>query len=69
MRYLQITIPVADPSVQEILIALLPEIGYEGFEQQESALQAFLPAGSFDAAALEALLLQLPALSGTAAPA
>jgi ribosomal protein L11 methyltransferase len=56
MRYLQITIPVADPSLQEILIALLPDLGYEGFEQQDSALQAFLPAGSFDVAALEAVL-------------
>jgi ribosomal protein L11 methyltransferase len=56
MRFLQITIPVTDPSLQEILIALLPDLGYEGFEQQESALQAFLPAESFDAAALETLL-------------
>jgi ribosomal protein L11 methyltransferase len=56
MRYLQITIPVSDPSAQEILIALLPDLGYEGFEQQESALQAFLPAELFNAAALEALL-------------
>jgi ribosomal protein L11 methyltransferase len=56
MRHLQITIPVSDPSAQEILIALLPDLGYEGFEQQESALQAFQPAELFNAAALEALL-------------
>jgi ribosomal protein L11 methyltransferase len=68
MRYLQITIPVADPSVQEILIALLPDLGYEGFEQQDAALQAFLPAESFHAAALESLLLQIPALSAPNAP-
>jgi ribosomal protein L11 methyltransferase len=67
MHYLQITIPVADPAVQEILIALLPDLGYEGFEQQESALQAFLPAGSFDSASLEILLKQykLPYTSAT----
>jgi ribosomal protein L11 methyltransferase len=58
MRYLQITIPVTDPSIQEILIALLPDLGYEGFEQQDTALQAFLPAESFDAAVLESLLDQ-----------
>jgi ribosomal protein L11 methyltransferase len=67
MRYLQITIRVTDPSTQEILIALLPDLGYEGFEQQESALQAFLPAESFDATALETLLQQykLPYTSAT----
>jgi ribosomal protein L11 methyltransferase len=58
MTYLQITIPAADPSLQEILIALLPGLGYEGFEQQEAALQAFLPEEQFDPAALEALLEQ-----------
>jgi ribosomal protein L11 methyltransferase len=68
MRFLQITIPVTDPSLQEILIALLPDLGYEGFEQQQSALQAFLPAESFDAATLETLLLQIPALSTPETP-
>src|ERR1700744_1567388 len=58
MTYLQITIPVADPSLQEILIALLASLGYEGFEQQQTALQAFLPEEQFDAAALESLLEQ-----------
>jgi ribosomal protein L11 methyltransferase len=58
MNHLQITIPVADPSLQEILIALLPALGYEGFEQQDAALQAFLPEDQFDAAALDALLQQ-----------
>jgi ribosomal protein L11 methyltransferase len=58
MNYLQITIPAADPSLQEILIALLPALGYDGFEQQDSALQAFLPEDQFDAPALDALLEQ-----------
>lgn len=60
MNYLQITIPAADPSLQEILIALLPALGYDGFEQQDAALQAFLPEDQFDAAALESLLESLP---------
>ncbi len=67
MRYLQITIPVTDPAIQEILIALLADLGYEGFEQQDQALLAFLPAESFDAAALETLL-QIPAFSVPAQP-
>jgi ribosomal protein L11 methyltransferase len=58
MNYLQITIPTADLSLQEILVALLPELGYEGFEQQEDALQAFLPEEQFDGAKLDTLLQQ-----------
>jgi ribosomal protein L11 methyltransferase len=56
MNHLQITIEVTEPSLQEILIALLYELGYEGFEQQPDALQAFLPEAGFDPAALTALL-------------
>jgi ribosomal protein L11 methyltransferase len=56
MNHLQITIAVTDPAGQEILIALLTELGYEGFEQQADALLAFLPEANFDAAELEAIL-------------
>jgi ribosomal protein L11 methyltransferase len=56
MNHLQVTIAVTDPAGQEILIALLAELGYEGFEQQEDALLAFLPEAGFDAAALETIL-------------
>lgn len=55
MNHLQVTIAVTDPEQQEILIALLTGLGYEGFEQQEDALLAFLPEAGFDAAALETL--------------
>jgi ribosomal protein L11 methyltransferase len=58
MNFLQITIPTADLSQQEILVALLPEMGYEGFEQQEDALQAFLPEERFDGEKLDTLLRQ-----------
>ena len=56
MNHLQITIAVPDPARQDILIALLNELGYEGFEQQEDVLLAFLPESDFDAAALAAIL-------------
>jgi len=56
MNYIQITIPVTDTSLQEILIAHLGEEGYEGFEERTGDLLAFIPEGSFDAARLEALL-------------
>ena len=56
MNHLQVTIPTADPAVQEMLIALLSTIGYEGFEQQDDALQAFIPEAQFEAEALDELL-------------
>jgi ribosomal protein L11 methyltransferase len=56
MNHLRITIAVTELSLQEILIALLVELGYEGFEQQQDALQAFLPESAFNTAALTALL-------------
>jgi ribosomal protein L11 methyltransferase len=56
MNHLQVTIAVTDPVQQEILIALLSGSGFEGFEQQEDALLAFLPEAYFDAAGLEAIL-------------
>ncbi len=56
MSYLQITIPAADGAQQEILIALLGEMGYEGFEQEETALRAYVPEEQFDVAGLDALM-------------
>jgi ribosomal protein L11 methyltransferase len=62
MHHLQVTISTADPDLQEILIALLPALGYEGFEQQDDALQAFVPEEQFDAGALDQLLRETPGL-------
>ncbi len=45
----------AEPAVQEILIAILAESGYEGFEQSETELQAFIPAAGFSAELLDGL--------------
>jgi ribosomal protein L11 methyltransferase len=56
MNHLQITIAAPDAGHQDILIALLTELGYEGFEQRDDALLAFLPEPDFDAAALSAAL-------------
>jgi ribosomal protein L11 methyltransferase len=56
MSYLQITIPAADGVQQEILVALLAEMGYEGFEQQDILLRAYIPEERFDAAGLDAVL-------------
>lgn len=60
MNHRQVTIPTADPALQEILIALLSTLGYEGFEQQDDALQAFVPESAFDAGALDEFLQGQP---------
>jgi len=54
--HLQINIPAADISVQEILIARLGDHGYDGFLQETGHLEAFIPEGQFDAGVLEELL-------------
>jgi ribosomal protein L11 methyltransferase len=56
MNHLQVTISTADADIQEILIALLSTLGYEGFEQQDTALQAFVPEEQFDGGALDEIL-------------
>jgi ribosomal protein L11 methyltransferase len=54
--HLQITIPAADISVQEILIARLEEMGFDGFQQESSHLDAYIPEAQFDAVVLEEIL-------------
>ena len=41
---------------QEVLVALLGELGYEGFEQQDELLKAYIPEPRFQREALEELL-------------
>ncbi len=55
MDHLQITIST-HPEIQEILIAQLAEIGFEGFEETEKALQAFIPQIHFVEAELQSIL-------------
>ncbi len=52
--HVQVTIPTKD--FQEVLIALLGEMGYEGFEQEEDLLHAFILETAFEEAALKELL-------------
>ena len=53
--YIQVTIRTTE--LQEVLIALMADMGYEGFEQEEAELQAFIPEEEFDARVLQTLLL------------
>jgi ribosomal protein L11 methyltransferase len=51
-----IEISIRTTEWQEVLIALLSESGFEGFEQDDTVLRAYVPEAHFDPAALEALL-------------
>lgn len=54
-----IEITIRTTEWQEVLIALLGEnLGYEGFEQEDDLLRAYIPGERFDPAALEELLGQ-----------
>lgn len=52
---IEITLHHLSPADQELLIALLSEAGYEGFEEGPDQLKAYIPKPLFDAAALEAI--------------
>ena len=48
MTYKKVSIIVADPSIAEMLIALLAEAGYEGFEELDKSLIAYIGEVDFD---------------------
>lgn len=48
MRYIQATIACTENSQREILTALLAEAGYEGFEETDDALLAFIDETTFE---------------------
>lgn len=48
MNHYQITIPVTDESTRDILVAQLAELGFEGFEESETELKAYVCEGEFD---------------------
>jgi len=47
-NYIEITFLVTDTELQQVLIAQLSEEGFEGFEENESALKAFIPEGDYE---------------------
>jgi ribosomal protein L11 methyltransferase len=52
-NYIQITIPLEDISLSEILIAQLSELHYDGFEEGENFLSAFIHEENFSIADLD----------------
>ncbi|MBS1661373.1 MAG: 50S ribosomal protein L11 methyltransferase, partial [Bacteroidetes bacterium] len=56
MNYIQVTIASADVNEQEMFIALMAGLGYEGFEQELKSLKAFIPEEQFDKSVLQTML-------------
>jgi len=53
MDYIKITFADLQPEQKEILIAQLADAGYEGFEEKDNSLDAFIISKSFDAVILK----------------
>jgi ribosomal protein L11 methyltransferase len=55
MKHIEIKITTSSAEQNEILIALLADIGFEGFEENENDLKAFVPQTKFDKETLDAV--------------
>ncbi len=55
-NYCEIAIPIQDESLREIIIAGLAETGYEGFEESEKELKAYIDESDFSENDLNELL-------------
>ena len=55
-NYCEITIQIANEEQSDILVAELSELGYEGFEEMEGQLKAFITEENFDEIILNKLL-------------
>lgn len=51
--YTEVSFLSVSPEQTDRLIAMLGEVGYEGFEERERTLLAYIPAGQFDATIVE----------------
>lgn len=55
MEYLQLTFRIPEGEEREILIALLSEESFEGFEETQDGVAAMIPGNDFDAARVDAI--------------
>ncbi len=56
MQYIQILFEKIDEVKKDMLIAMLGNIGYDGFEEEENLLKAFIPKINFDKNLLDNLI-------------
>jgi len=54
--YIQITIDLQDKDLSDMLVAMLSEAGYEGFEESDTCLKAFIGQEHFDPQSLQEIL-------------
>lgn len=54
-NYIQLLIPVSNEQLSDIVAAELSELGFQGFEQDDSLLKAFIPETDFEAYSLSVL--------------
>ena len=59
MNYIELQIAGANAAQQELLIALLADKGFEGFEETDIALKAFIKETEFDKTTLEEIIIPL----------
>jgi len=59
MRHIKVAIPAATEERREILIALLSEEGFDGFEEDETHVYAFSEEARFDKTGLDAMAEQM----------
>lgn len=55
-RYIEVTIPLSNAEVSDILVAELSEIGYDSFAEYPDHLEAFVETEKFDRISLESVL-------------
>ncbi len=62
MNFIAFHFVITDTAQSEQLVALLNEIAFEGFEETDQHLAAFVPENSFDAVSFDAILKLFPSL-------
>lgn len=61
MNYLSFTFTTSTSEQSELLVALLAEAGFEGFEEEGQSLKAFIPKEHFDQGVFNTILEKVPA--------
>jgi ribosomal protein L11 methyltransferase len=56
MNHIQIFIPTTNIELQDVIIAQLAEIGYEGFEQDDADVKAYINATQFNDSDIETII-------------
>lgn len=64
-RYIQITIETKDETESDILVARLSQAGFEGFEEEQKKLHAFIPESFYNSALLKKIISELRAATET----